>query len=274
MSRMLRSVSAEYRKLRATKLWWILGIVLAVYSAMMAAVFGLLFGTIASELGDTALDLTPEQVSGNVYSSVTAFGYVVPLLVGALTATSEMRHNTLAGAFIAEPKRWIVLLGKLIVLVGLGALLGVIGLIGAVGAGAGVLAATDSATMLGSSDTWALLLRVVAATALWAVIGFGVGVLVKNQAFAIVVALVFTQFLEPVLRSAAIVWEWSAEVGKYLPGAATDAFVGASAMTFASGDASGSGSLPIWAGLLVLLAYAVTAVAGGWAARWRRDIHA
>jgi hypothetical protein len=87
---------------------------------------------------------------------------------------------------------------------------------------------------------------------------------------------VFTQFVEPVLRTGAQFWEWSAQVAKFLPGSATDAFVGASVMTSMSSlDPSlpeGSGALGIWGGLLVMLAYAVIAVAAGWALRWRRDV--
>jgi hypothetical protein len=169
-----------------------------------------------------------------------------------------------------------VLLSKTIVLLGFGIAVGIAGLLGAIGAGAPVLAATDGDPMLDSGETWLLALRVLAALGLWSIIGFGIGVLVRNQAFAIVLALVFTQFVEPVLRTGAQFWEWSAQVAKFLPGSATDAFVGASVMTSMSSlDPSlpeGSGALGIWGGLLVMLAYAVIAVAAGWALRWRRDV--
>ena len=130
--------------------------------------------------------------------------------------------------------------------------------------------------MLGTAETWLLALRALVALGIWAIIGFGVGVLVKNQAFAIVLALVFTQFIEPILRSAAQFWDWSAQIAKYLPGAATDAFVGASVMdnlsTLDPVVPGGADPLGTWAGLLLLLAYAVAAVLAGWALRWRRDV--
>lgn len=280
----MRSISAEWRKVISTKLWWILSLVLAGYSAMMAATFAFLLGVGGDAMGGAdgagtagadALALPAQQAVELVYSSVTTFGYVVPLLFGALMATGELRHRTLGLAFTLEPRRGVVLAGKAIVLLGFGVALGVAGLIGAVGAGAPILE-SDGGAMLTTGDTWALFARMIVAIALWALIGFGIGLLLGNQAFAIVIALVFTQFVEPVLRMGAQFWEWSGQIARFLPGAATDAFVGASVMssmsTLDSSVPAGVGPLGIGGGLLVLLAYAVVAVLAGWATRWRRDI--
>ncbi|WP_244303171.1 hypothetical protein [Leucobacter coleopterorum] len=191
-------------------------------------------------------------------------------------ATGEIRHRTLGLTFMLEPKRGVVLASKSLVLFGIGLVVGLTGLLGAVGAGAPVLQATGGDARLGSSESWLLLLRVLFSIAIWAIIGFGVGILVRNQAFAIVIALVFTQFLEPVLRLGAQFWDWSAQVAKFLPGAATDAFVGASVMNDLSlldpTMPSSSEGLGIWTGLAVLLAYAVVAVFAGWLFRWRKDV--
>ena len=272
MSRYGRSVSAETRKITATKTWWILGIALALYAAMMTSTFAFLFGSMADQLGEASPGLGVQETANTVYSAIATYGYVVPFLVGALSATGELRHRTLALAFIAEPSRGIVLLGKVTTLIGVGAVLGIVGVIGGVGAGAGTLALTDADPALGSSDTWALLARIVAAMAIWAVIGFGVGVLVRNQAMAIVLALVFTQFLEPLLRAAASFWDWSANVARFLPGSATDTLVGASTMTLTTGSEGAVEPLTMGAGALVLVAYAVVAVLAGWALRWNRDL--
>ncbi|MFA5607123.1 MAG: ABC transporter permease [Leucobacter sp.] len=284
MNRIARSVSAEARKVLATKLWWLLAVVLAGYSAMMAALFAFMFGAMSGSLGEEFGDAmgappaaVPAQAAADmVYASVTTFGYVIPLLFGALMATGELRHRTLGLAFTIEPRRGIVLLGKAIVLLGFGLLIGLAGLVGAVGAGAPTLLALEGGPMLDTPETWLLFVRVVIAMSVWALIGFGVGVLVRNQAFTIVLALVFTQFIEPVLRAGAQFWEWSAQLAKFLPGAATDAFVGASVMnSMSSLDASfpaGAEPLTVWGGLGVLLAFAVVAVLAGWATRWRGDI--
>ena len=274
MTRFARSLSAELRKVRATKLWWILALVIAGYSAMMAAVFAFMFNAMPEA---AIAEMPPQMIANLVYSSVSTFGYVVPLLFGALAVTGELRHRTLGLAFLIEPRRGIVLASKTLTvfIVGLG--LGVAGIAGALAAATPVLSVTGANPMLGSSETWALIARVVLAIGVWAVLGFGVGVLVKNQAFAIVLALVFTQFVEPVARMGAQFWEWSAQVAKFLPGAATDAFVGASVMNnMAALDPSATGdhsaTLGIGAGLAVLVALAAVAVAAGWALRWRGDV--
>ncbi|MGO1735375.1 MAG: ABC transporter permease [Leucobacter sp.] len=275
MSRFARSLSAEFRKVTATKIWWILALVLAVYSAMMAATFAALFVAMADALGAEVPALPEQEAANIVYATVTSFGYVIPLLLGSLMATGELRHRILGLAFIAEPKRIVVLLSKTVVLLALGVVIGVVGLIGSVAAGAGVIGLTDSSPMLGTGETWQLFARVIVAMALWAVIGFGIGALVRNQAFAIVLALVFTQFLEPVLRMGAQFWDWSASVARFLPGSATDAFVGASAldMSFAeSADSAGPEALGSWQGLLVLVAYGVVTLFAGWILRWRGDV--
>lgn len=278
-NRITRSLSSEWRKVLSTKLWWILAIVIAAYSAMIASMFAFMFSAMGEALasaGEGAPALPAQSAADMVYSSVSGFGYVVPLLLGALTATGELRHRTLGLTFTLEPCRGLVLLSKTVVLLGFGVALGAAGLIGAVGAGASVLAATGADPMLGTGETWAVIGRVLAVLGIWAVIGFGIGVLVRNQAVAIVIALVFTQFVEPLLRTGAQFWEWSAQLAKFLPGAATDAFVGASLMNNLSAlDPSapqGSGALGIWGGFAVIVAYAAVALAAGWLLRWRRDV--
>ncbi|GAA1627129.1 ABC transporter permease [Leucobacter chromiireducens] len=275
MSRLSRSISAEWRKVRSTKLWWILAIVLAAYSAMMAAVFAFMFGTLAADMGGVALPA--REAAELVYSSVSTFGYVIPLLFGALMATGELRHRTLALTFTLEPRRGVVLSGKVIVLLLMGLVLGLAGVLGAVAAGGAVFAATGGDAALAEPAIWALIARILGAIAIWAVIGFGVGLLVRNQAFAIVLTLVFTQFVEPVLRMAAGFWDWSAQLAKFLPGAASDSFVGASVMNSMSAVdptmPESAQPLGIWGGLAVLIAYAVVTVFLGWLTRWRADVN-
>lgn len=274
MARFGRSLSSEWRKVTATKTWWILALVFLGYAAMMAAPFAFLYGEIAGQ-GTDAAALT-DTAALTVYSTTATFGYVIPLVFGALAATNELRHGTLGVTFAIEPRRGIVLAGKAAALAIVGAILALAGLFGAVGAGVPVLAYNDVPTLLAEGGTWGLFLRVAVAIAMWAIIGFGVGLIVKNQAFAIVLAIGFTQFIEPVLRIGAQAWEWSATLGKFLPGAAMDSFVGASALNdMAATDPSMpemNASLGMGAGFGVLAAYAVVSCAIGWVLRLRADV--
>jgi hypothetical protein len=113
--------------------------------------------------------------------------------------------------------------------------------------------------------------RMLLAYVLWTLIGVGVGALVRNQVGAIVGVLVFTQFLEPIARTAAAFVDGVSEITQYLPGAASDALVGASIFTMSAPGGSVA-QLDWWAGGLVLLAYAVVLVVLGHLVSWRRDV--
>lgn len=276
MQRLRRSLSAEFRKLTATNMWWIMAIVIFVYSAFVGGTFGALVGTMADTMPE---GMGMDEVAGAsmVYATAANLGYAVPVLFGAIMATGEIRHRTIGLAFLAEPRRGIVLSGKLIALLIVGFFLGLIGVVGSVGAGASVLAGLGSSPALDSGEVWGVILRAVFVLALWAVIGFGVGLLVRNQAITIVIILIFTQFIEPTVRLGAMFWEWTAEVAKFLPGSASDAFVGASYLTnLGALDPSVSGtsdaSLSVWAGLAVIVVYGVLAVGLGYLTRWRGDV--
>jgi hypothetical protein len=156
-----------------------------------------------------------------------------------------------------------------------GALFGVVyalvGLLASVGLGALALSVTGEDALLGEPDTWALLGRIVLAMLLWSVIGVGLGVLIPNQVAAIVIVLAFTQFVEPLLRLASSFWEWTARIGGYLPGSASDALVGSSVFTAFSGAAA-TEALEWWQGGLVLGGYALVFIVAGALTTWRRDV--
>jgi hypothetical protein len=166
----------------------------------------------------------------------------------------------------------VVLGGKLLVNAIAGAVLGIVALLASVGAGATILSLADIDTQLGESDTLALLARIVLAMALWALVGVGLGSLIPNQVAAVIIVLAFTQFVEPILRLVAGFVEWLAPVGRFLPGAASDALVGASIFTSLPGAAPAADALTWWQGGLVLLGYAAIVTALGWLTTWRRDI--
>ncbi|MDM4762679.1 ABC transporter permease [Galbitalea sp. SE-J8] len=266
---MIAAIRAETLKLTTTRLWWILLIVLVGYIGFTAGLLAFLFGALGDrmrEQGGPAIDGVPALV----YSTATAIGYVFPLIIGALAVTSEYRHQTLTPTFLATPRRATVLAAKTVVMAGTGAVFGVAGLVASVGLGASVLAATGTDAELGESDTWALIARVVVAMALWAVVGVGIGTLIPNQIASIVVVLAFTQFVEPILRLGSGVWDWTAQLGRFLPGAASDALVGSSIYTAFGGGSSVT--LEWWQGGLVLLGLAVVLLAIGHLVSWRRDV--
>ncbi len=266
------SSRSEITKQFSTSMWWILAIILVAYVGFTAAVLGFVFAASAagSLPGANAPQLPAEGLPAILYSSATAVGYVFPLLIGTLMVTSEFRHKTLTPTFLATPKRGVVLSAKVLVGVGLGVLFGIIGIAASVIPSAAILAVNGLSTELASSDTWALLGRMIVAFVLWVIIGIGVGALVRNQVGAIVGVLVFTQFLEPVGRAAAAFVDGLSDLTRFLPGAASDTLVGAS--LFSAATATSGESQQWWVGGLVLLGYGVLLVLLGHLTSWRRDV--
>jgi hypothetical protein len=265
---MLRSLRSELLKISTTRTWWILALILFVWVGVTAAGIAALGGVLIEESQGM---FGEESIPPLVYSVATATGYVFPLLFGALSSTSEFRHQTLTPTFLATPRRGRVLVGKVGAGLIWGAIFGAVALLATVGIGALVLQIVGVDAALDASDTWALVGRALLAMALWGVIGTGLGVLMPNQVAVIVSVLAFTQFLEPLLRLAASFWEWTAAVGKFLPGAATDALVGSSIYSLAAAGGV-SDALEWWQGGLVLGGYAAVFIAIGALTTWRRDV--
>lgn len=273
---LVHATRSELTKQFTTSMWWILAIVLLAYVGSTAGGLAGFFGAVSTgaiPAGDGNSMAFPEgTLPPIIYSLATAVGYIFPLLIGTLLVTGEFRHKTLTPTFLATPRRGVALSGKVVAGVVMGLVYAGVALLATVAPGAGLLAAFGVDTQLGSSDTWAMLGRIALSFVLWVLIGIGVGTLVRNQVAAVVGVIAFTQFVEPILRTVAAFVDGIASVGRFLPGASSDALVGAS--IYSSFTASGSSVEPLqwWVGGAVMLAYAVVLLALGYIASWRRDV--
>lgn len=265
---------SELTKQFTTSMWWILGIVLAAYIGFTATALGFVFAASATgNLPSSSGARVPTTgLADTLYSIGAGVGYVFPLLIGTLMVTAEFRHQTLTPTFLATPRRGLVMWAKVIVAVLLGAVYGILAIIVTVGPGAGFLAGFGLETGLGESATWAMLGRVLIAFVLWALIGVGVGALVRNQVAAIVIVLVFTQFVGPIAQVAGAFVKNLDKVTQFLPGAASDSLVGSSIYSLGGATSGATASLEWWAGGLVLLGYAVIFLILGHVTSWRRDV--
>lgn len=263
---LLRSLASELVKLFSTRMWWLLLLILTGYTGLGAA--GLAFA-LAFAPEESGMVLPPGGAAPIIYSMATASGYVFPVILGAMTVTGEVRHRTLTTTFLATPARPVVLVAKAVVTLVAGAVHGVVATVATTGLGALVLGAGGEETGLEDPGTWAMLGRMVLAMALWGVVGVGVGVVVPSQVGSIVGILAFTQFVEPIVRTAAAFVEPIGQVARFLPGAAGDALVGASFYTAIGGATD---ALEWWQGGLVLAGFAVVLLAVGALTTWRRDV--
>ncbi len=268
---------SETTKQFTTAGWWVIALVLFVYIAFTASALAWLFAASATgslpSSGTSSPQFPAKMLPPIVYSLASSVGYVFPLLIGTLMVTAEFRHKTLTPTFLATPARGVALSAKVLVGVLLGVIYAVLAIIAAVGPGAGILVAFGLDTAFASSDTWAMLGRIVIALVLWTLVGIGVGTLVRNQVAAIVLVLAFTQFVEPIARAASAFVQHLSDFTRFLPGAASDALVGSSVFTSIGGATAQAGNaLHWWAGGLVLLGYAVVLLVLGYLFSWRRDV--
>jgi len=266
---MRAAVVTEYRKLVTTRLWWILLGAMVLYMAVLAAGMGwALSRGQATGAGGEEMSLSPEEVVRTVYTIAVSLGYVFPLVVGALSFPAEVRHSTLTPTYLSEPRRGVVLGAKLVSGAALGLLFGVAGTLACVGAGAGVMALLGEPTFLGEAGTWRTIGLSAVALALWSLLGVAFGTVVTSQVAVVVVALAFTQFVEPIARVVLGMTSWGSSVASFLPGAAGEAISGGSFYA-----ASGAGDLLAWwQGLLVMALYVAVLALVGRATTLRRDI--
>ncbi|MBW9207159.1 ABC transporter permease [Mumia sp. zg.B17] len=262
---MRAALTSELRKWTTTRLWWVLLVIMAAYMAFLAVVMA--FSLTLAPTGGTA-PVGGVDAALTVYTLGNGLGYVFPLLAGAMSMTSEFRYQTITPSLLGDPRRGVFLGAKLVSAAVIGLAFGVVGTAASVAGGAPILSLRGDGAFLTEGDVLAPIALSVVALAIWAFVGVGVGSLITNQVAAIVVVLAFTQFVEPILRVGFSAVDALEGVAKFLPGAASEALVGAS--TYAS--LGMSELLDRWAGALVFLAYGVVLAAIG---RWttlRRDI--
>lgn len=269
---LIRATRSEVTKQFSTVIWWVLALVLVLYVASTVGGLGFVMVAVAEGIlpSEAAGMPVPDNLAALLYSFASSLGYVFALLVGTLMATTEFRHKTLTPTFLATPHRGTSLLAKLLVGILIGALYAVVALISAVGPAAGILAGFGQSTALDEVDTWALFGRILVSLVLWTLLGVGLGVLVRNQVAAVVGVIAFTMFLEPIVRLAAGMVSGVDRFAAYLPGAASDALVGASFYNLATPP--GMYALDWWVGGLVLAVYTLVLVVLGYLFSWRRDV--
>lgn len=264
------AIRSELAKLTSTRMWWVLALAMFAYLAFIGGVMAFSFtlaetGTSGSGSAGTT---DGESAATTVYGLANAVGYAFPLLAGSLLVTSEFRHRTIAQTLLVEPRRTVVLLAKLVVSVPLGLVYGLASTAGIVGAAAPVLALRGDGAHLGSPEVLRVILLTVVVMVLWTVIGTGFGAVLTQQVAAIVVILVFTQFVEPIARVALGAIDGLGRVAVFLPGAAADGLIGSSFF----GQLGDAELLPRWAAALVMLAYAAGFAIVGRLTTLRRDL--
>jgi ABC-2 type transport system permease protein len=257
MTRLLR---AEWRKLTTTRIWWTMLLGAIAFSTINVVAQIATNGSARSQ----QLPLSNPATQRAIFSAGSS-GYLFTLIVGVIVVASEFRHFTSRPTFLVEPRRERVIASKLGVMAFVGflyalACIAVSSMVALIWLGAKGI---DIQWSAGSLPL--VLIGDVGVVAIYSVVGVGVGVLVRNQVAAIVGALMFTLFIEPI----AAVVPGVKDAFRFFPTGA------ARAITGAGGASTSTDQAPLlsgWQGALLLVGWGLVFAACGWVITLRRDI--
>jgi ABC-type transport system involved in multi-copper enzyme maturation permease subunit len=245
---MRAQLAAEMLKLRSTRTT--AGLVASMLVLVVAAVVLHGYGLPASKLETPADQLTFLVGWGEVLGAIFAG------LAGAISFTGEVRHGTIRPTLLATPRRGRVVAAKCLTGSLAGLVFGLVATSVAAATGRIALAVQGIDVALDGGDYALLIAGGAAAAALWAVIGLGVGAIVRNQVPTIVGLLAWLLFVEGVLVDNA------PGLGRFAPGALGQSLSGLHPDTL----------LAPALGALLLAVYATGALAAGTVATVRRDV--
>jgi hypothetical protein len=246
-------VRAELRKLTTTRLWlWMLMLGLAMTGATTSAAIGF------AEPGPLGLQTAAGQRT--VFAQASATLVVVGIL-GIVAVTGEFTHQTATPTFLATPRRGRVVAAKLLTYAAAGLPYAAACTAVVLAVALPWLAAKDVDVVLSGTDLARTLGGVALEVALYAVLGVGVGCLMRNQIAAIVGFVIYIFVVGPILTGV----HATSEVAQYLPYQAGNAL----GRLTSSVDAAMLGQA---AGGLVLLAWALAFAALGTRVAIRRDV--
>ncbi|HEX7267614.1 MAG TPA: hypothetical protein VF256_09340 [Streptosporangiaceae bacterium] len=244
---MLTQIRTEFRKLATVRSPWLL--LAAGPVIVVAGITGLV--SAGGNVHDPAV-----QSRAMAHVGLAA---VFTLIFGILAVAGEYRHGTVTDTFLSFPGRGWVIAAKLAVYGLAGAAAGLVSCAAALAVTASWWAAKGAVFHLSAAGTWQTLAGGVAANCAFALIGVGLGALVRNVAGAIALALAWIALIEGIAGQLI-----GAGLARWLPFSASEALDRAAITS--------TRLLPQWGGGLVLLGYAVIFAAAGTLVTLRRDV--
>ncbi|MGB7820160.1 MAG: hypothetical protein WBL35_15680 [Ornithinibacter sp.] len=244
----LRLIKGELRKLVTTKILLGFFLALVVIAAIDAAAVA--FGTDMD--GSTGFIATAED-----QVSLMAFGFNAMLgtaLFGAIAVAREYGHATVVPMFLTSPNRTRAVLAQLTAVLLAGALLGLIGEAMIVGAVALALPATETAFLASGGDILRLVLASGLAGMAGAVLGAGIGSLVRNLGGAVTISVLLL-FIAPGMTAQLI--------------SGTASWMPPTLLSVVSGVTA---EISVGAAILALVAWAMFPAVAGLVAVQRRDV--
>jgi ABC-2 type transport system permease protein len=245
-------IKAEYRKLTTTQVWfWMLVISAALTIAAVSAQIG---GNGTEDLQNNVRD---------IMSTTGHTTYIAVFVLGILGVTTEFRYQTITPTLLATPSRWTLIAAKLVSYALIGAAYTIICLVLQLAVALPWLSGKGVSVSL--SDEVGILLCDFVTVTLFALVGLGLGALLKNQIVAVSVGVIFVLVVENLIVAIPGV----KYIYPYLPSGAANAI-----LTASSDDRTVNGVtlLPIGGGIAMLAVWGLGMAVIGAGFTMNRDI--
>lgn len=250
-----RLVRAELRKLTTTKMpWGFLAVLVAISATTASAV---VWGTDADGT-KTFISTAADQRSLMAFA---ANAVLIGGLFGAIAVAREYGHGTVIPTFLSSPRRHRAALAQLLAVAIGGAVLGLVGAALAVGAVAVTLPTTEFGFMVSGGGVAGVLAAASFAGASGAVLGAGIGALVRNTGGAVTGAVVALIIAPP------LIVQLIRDASSWVPSALATALSGVEPE--AAGVESQASTV---AAIFALAAWAIVPAAIGLLSVQRRDV--
>jgi ABC-2 type transport system permease protein len=266
----MRLIRSEFLKIRTTNVWWLFALGafgLLLLSFLINAVNMHMVlnppqqtGLDPAEQAQLAAMTAPKVMTSYLATSGQYFGLMFVMLLGIITVTNEFHHQTATTTFLTTPHRTAVVVAKAVAAAIFGLIIFLITTAITLPATAIFMNAEGVTPALGEWSVIRAILLNLLAYGLWALIGVGIGILVRSQIGATVTALVLYLVgtaAVAIVASLLARWleaSWIEDLSWGMPSLASGLMV--------SGD-NIAGQPQYWIGAIILIGWAaVTGVIG------------
>jgi hypothetical protein len=253
---MHRLIAGELHKLFTTRLWlWLL-----LSSIALTGLYASLLIAFSDDPDTWTPPLSTAAGQQTLFAVAAGGADTLVAVLGAIGLTGEFRHKTATATFLATPHRGLIVVAKLAAygLVGIGFALVCLAVVTTIALP--WLAAKNIDMSLTANGLPRTFLGVIADIAIFALLGVGLGALLRNQVAAVVTLLIYRFVAEPIVTGIPALSDWTI----YLPGSASAALTQVSLTT--------QNFLEAWQGGLVLAGYGLAFALAGTFFSVRRDV--
>jgi hypothetical protein len=230
----------------------------SVVLAVLAAAVPLALGVLVAVSIPTDVSVSDDTIANRYNFAIAGLStsHVLLAVLGALLIGSEYRNNTIRVTLAAEPRRLRVHGAKIVVMGVVGVLIGIAATLSSFFAASAILGARGHGVSVSDPGVLRALCGAVLVAGLYALVGLGVGTIVRATAGAITILVVWPVIVEPILTG------FLPSVGKYFP---------FSAATAAASPNGTKDVLNPYAGGAIFLVFTVVLLIAGGAALSARD---